>query len=439
MPDSQPCDLCEEIRLGGTAQTGVGASVGRQDGGFSRLIRRTSVVDVLAGLGAVIPGYTLIVPRRHVRSIGELSLPEITHAFDAARVMGRRVTRAFGSSVVIVEHGSSGQDYGPSGACIEHAHMHLFPLDSGTDASRFALPESERVDDVAELSALARRHRNYYYCAWGSSAGYVVADPPLESQHARRIWSEVVGRRDEWDWALFPFMENARLTVTRLRRDDLSCADAHPSLTEAELNETLKAYNSAADWYASRTRTFPEDSSLKAEMDDLAAHTTGPILDAGAGAGRDSVYFANLGRRVIAVDASAALLRHIPVNPKIEVILGDVRALPLETASVGGIWCSAVLLHLGREDAIKALREFFRVLRPGGLAQVSVKEGTGHASSPMASDVELRRHFFFYEGDDLKQLANLACFRVIKTWTEEEVDSAATVQRWVKVLLEKRR
>lgn len=52
------CDLCQEIGLGGTAVTGT--CVGNeQRPGYSRLIRRTSVVDVLAGLWV---GYTWLCP-----------------------------------------------------------------------------------------------------------------------------------------------------------------------------------------------------------------------------------------------------------------------------------------------------------------------------------------------------------------------------------------
>lgn len=422
------CDLCQEIGLGGTAVTGT--CVGNeQRPGYSRLIRRTSVVDVLAGLGSVIPGYVLLMPRRHVRSIGELTIPEISHVFDAAWRMADRIVRVFGGSVVLVEHGSSGHEHGPSGACIDHAHIHLFPLDTGINPSLFKVADIRPINDLAELSALARQRKNYYYCASDRAKGYLAVEPELRSQQARRTWATAVGRPYEWDWGLFPFLSNAQLTAMRLRQDELSF--------DAELNETLSAYDAAADWYASHTSTFPEKSSLRTEMDWLADHTDGAILDAGTGGGRDAAYLADLDRPVIALDASKPLLEHVPPRTNIRTVVGDVRNMRLETASIGAIWCSAVLLHLGREDVLRSLGEFFRVLIRGGLAEVSVKEGSGHASSPMPGHPRLRRHFFFYEADDLKQLARLAGLEVIRTWTEEEVDSALVVQHWVKILLRK--
>jgi SAM-dependent methyltransferase/diadenosine tetraphosphate (Ap4A) HIT family hydrolase len=433
---SRICDLCQEISLGGTAVTGSCPGT-KQEAGYSRLIRRTSVVDVLAGLGAVIPGYVLLMPWRHVRSIGELTALEMSHVFDAAWKMADRVVSIFGGSVVLVEHGSSGHEHGPSGACIDHAHIHLFPLDAGISPALFEIPGTRPIDDLTELNALARRGKNYYYCASDRAKGHLAVEPRLISQQARRIWAKAVGRQDEWDWAAFPFLANAQLTANRLSRDKLSFEEADLNPGDAELNETLNAYSEAAGWYASHTSTFPEKSSLRDEMDWLADHTDGLILDAGAGGGRDAAYLAGLERPVIALDASAPLLAYAPQHKNIRKVVGDVRKLLIESNSIGAVWCSAVLLHLGRDDVLRALREFFRVLRRGGLAEVSVKEGTGHASSPLPGYPRLRRHFFFYEGDDLKQLARLAGLEVVRTWTEEEVDSALVVQRWVKVLLRK--
>jgi len=305
---------------------------------------------------------------------------------------------------------------------------------------QFQIPGSRLTRDLTELNTLARKGKNYYYCALDCSdrfKGYLAVEPRLKSQQARRIWARALGRHDEWDWALFPFLGNAQVTATRLRRDKLPLGETGIPPDDANLSETLRAYNEAADWYASQTSTFSEKSSLRDEMDWLAGHTGGPILDAGSGAGRDAAYLARFERKVIALDASAPLLEHVPRCENIQRRVGDVRHLQLEANSVGAIWCSAVLLHLQREDVLKTLREFSRVLIAGGLAEISVKEGTGHASIPMPDHPWLRRHFFYYEIEELKQLAHLAGLDVVRAWTEEEVDSSLDVQCWVKLLLRK--
>jgi hypothetical protein len=96
-----------------------------------------------------------------------------------------------------------------------------------------------------------------------------------------------------------------------------------------------------------------------------------------------------------------------------------------------------VLLHLDRNGVDATLREFFRVLIPGGLAQISVKQGQGRVALPMNGEFSYRRHFFFYELQSMVLHATAAHFEVVRTWTEEEADVSDIVQAWVKLLLRK--
>ena len=200
--------------------------------------------------------------------------------------------------------------------------------------------------------------------------------------------------------------------------------------------ETLRAYADSADWYAERTRTFPTGSSLPREIDALADRTTGLVLDAGCGAGRDAERFQATGRRVIALDASEPLLQRMDpaLQRRVHRVLGDLRYLPFPSRTFGAIWCSAVLLHLDESEVAMALRELRRVLRSDGLAQISVKGGHGHTVEPVKGGVG-RRHFYFYEMEQLVDLVCAAGFRVIGQWTEDETDFGDIVQTWNKVLV----
>src|SRR5690554_2541626 len=60
-----------------------------------------------------------------------------------------------------------------------------------------------------------------------------------------------------------------------------------------------------------------------------------------------------------------------PVDIKAGV---DARRLPYDDGSVGRIYCSHMLEHVGRAEFPAVLREFARVLRPGGLLQVAVPD-----------------------------------------------------------------
>ncbi len=51
-------------------------------------------------------------------------------------------------------------------------------------------------------------------------------------------------------------------------------------------------------------------------------------------------------------------------------IIGDIHAIPMEDSSVDGIICRSVLEHV--ERPADAVREMYRILRPGGLVFVQV-------------------------------------------------------------------
>jgi diadenosine tetraphosphate (Ap4A) HIT family hydrolase/SAM-dependent methyltransferase len=430
------CDLCQEVALAGTWVTGEPRTASC-DGPFSRLISRTSIVDLVAGLGGLIPGYVLLIPRRHVRSMGELTAKELKYVYEKAWAVSRRIRHEFGGSTVLVEHGSSGGQARDSGVCVEHAHIHIFPLDAGVSPEDFVVKDNSDICSIADLNTVAGKRQNYYYCAWETNEGYLSVAPVLDHQHARRVWADLTGKRDEWDWAAAPYFNNARLTVSRLRLDEYSSTAPGAAISETELGETINAYDLSAEWYAERTRAFPGGSALPREIEELASGTHGLILDAGAGAGRDTQHFAELGRPVLALDSSRDLLDCVPRLGNISRIVGDVRRLPFDAETVGAVWCSAVLLHLRRDDVLTSLCNLFRVMRTGAMGQISVKEGTGHSSAVMRGPGGPIRHFFYYQRKDLVQLAKLAGFDIVRTWSENEADTSAAVRRWIKLLLRK--
>ena len=60
---------------------------------------------------------------------------------------------------------------------------------------------------------------------------------------------------------------------------------------------------------------------------------------------------------------------HTEANPSIDLI-ADIQNLPFADASVGGVICTSVLEHVG--DAHACIAEITRVLKPGGVAYISV-------------------------------------------------------------------
>jgi ubiquinone/menaquinone biosynthesis C-methylase UbiE len=96
----------------------------------------------------------------------------------------------------------------------------------------------------------------------------------------------------------------------------------------------------------------------------------GDALDAACGTGRHTAHLVSRGHRVIAVDATPAMLDKARARvPRADVRRGDLAALPIEDRSVDLAVCALALTHV--PSLGPPIAEIARVLRPGGSAIVS--------------------------------------------------------------------
>jgi ubiquinone/menaquinone biosynthesis C-methylase UbiE len=150
---------------------------------------------------------------------------------------------------------------------------------------------------------------------------------------------------------------------------------ADPTLLEAEGVDavaggisTEEVYNGWAESYDGPNSMIDFEQPLVREI--LAALPVGTALDAACGTGRHAAYLAELGHRVIGVDANAEMLAVAAKKlPELELHLSDLEALPLAEDSVDLIVCALALCHI--PDLTPVFAEFARVLRPGGHLVIS--------------------------------------------------------------------
>jgi ArsR family transcriptional regulator len=135
----------------------------------------------------------------------------------------------------------------------------------------------------------------------------------------------------------------------------------------------------AADWDGMRLAYYDERVIEKmVEISGVGVATT--VADVGTGTGFVAAGVASRAGRVVAVDNSRAMLDVARAIldalglPNVELIEGEVTALPLASGSVDAAFANMVMHHA--EELAAVLEEMARVVKPGG--SVAVVDAVEH-------------------------------------------------------------
>ncbi|MGO8947722.1 MAG: class I SAM-dependent methyltransferase [Ktedonobacterales bacterium] len=163
-------------------------------------------------------------------------------------------------------------------------------------------------------------------------------------------------------------------------------------------NTTRISYDRVAAEYARRMNDELDHKPLERRLlVEFAARVEGRIADVGCGPGHVAAYLQEQGADVVGLDLSPAMVEQArDLHPAVEFAVGDMRSLPLEDSALGGIVAVYSLIHIPRVEAVAVLREFRRVLRPGGrlLVGFHIGEEIRHSDEWWGEPVNLDFIFF---------------------------------------------
>jgi ubiquinone/menaquinone biosynthesis C-methylase UbiE len=207
---------------------------------------------------------------------------------------------------------------------------------------------------------------------------------------------------------------------------------------KGNLQQTIEVYNRIAKDYAQQSAARINPGMLH-EFADLL-HNGNYILDAGSGSGRDSHYLSNMGFKVVGIDLSKNLLAEgKELYPDLDLREMDMRRMTFNDRTFEGLWSHASLLHLERSDVPKALAEFFRVLKQGGIVHILVKEGKGGNWVRDERSSGEARYFTFFGLEEMKKFVTDTGFLLIKAelFNKSNIDPKARNINWVRILARK--
>ena len=190
-----------------------------------------------------------------------------------------------------------------------------------------------------------------------------------------------------------------------------------------EVKGVKQYYDATADEWAEQC--YPNEMMLPFLQKFTSLFQNKPrILDAGCGAGYESMRLFGLGADVVGVDISE---RSIEIarqkNPDCHFELMDCRQLDESLGVFDGVVSIALIVHIVDSDLKQVFDNFKRIIRPSGYLFVAFVEGDGFCEK--RSFVEFggekyNRSFYLYESKRIIEFAKGSGFYYFDEWFLEK-------------------
>ena len=194
--------------------------------------------------------------------------------------------------------------------------------------------------------------------------------------------------------------------------------------------DTLDYYQTYAKDFFSQTINVDMQNVYHPFLENLPSGKQ-TILDIGCGSGRDSVFFANKGFEVVAIDGSKSLIdlaKQTDTRIDWQCLRFDEIAKQSWQNQFTGIWACASLLHVPFDDLPKILNDLLSCLRPTGILYASFKYGDNEREKDGRFFCDMNEHRWQLIGEQLDSTKALKLWQTL----DNRVDRQET---WWNVLL----
>lgn len=214
---TERCFLCELANLRGM-QNSLAYYNEHVEKPVDCIIYQSRLFYVVSELGAIKPGYLMIVPKQHILSVAQFPegfMPEYQQVCADVETI---LKGAYGKDkmVVFFEHGS-----GPSGMTshkksIVHAHTHVV-VDFKIEQKYIDMVQMKPIDDISVAKD------THYFSYQETSCGQlmIAMDPEVyvQRQYPRQIMAEELGLAPgQYNWRNVEFAENVKAQLYNIYR-----------------------------------------------------------------------------------------------------------------------------------------------------------------------------------------------------------------------------
>jgi SAM-dependent methyltransferase len=187
-------------------------------------------------------------------------------------------------------------------------------------------------------------------------------------------------------------------------------------MAEQKTSEVQASYDRAAGEYArhiyDELRHKPLDRQL---LDQFAGRVrdSGTTCDLGCGPGQIARYLHDRNVTVCGVDLSPGMIAQArELNPDIDFMQGDMLSLDVADGAWAGIAAFYAIVHFPPVDLAPAVREMYRVLRPGGWLLLSFHIGDEMIHLDDMWNCPASLDFYFFRSEHVTEILRSAGFAI---------------------------
>ncbi|MBE0542400.1 MAG: HIT domain-containing protein [Verrucomicrobia bacterium] len=201
MNDHGNCCLCSQIA--GQRDNDLISRMLGEPNYVRRVAMETDYFVAIPSLGPLVAGHTLLCPKVHIKNLACLAEDLRAEFEDFKKSLSNVLGSVFHAPIHYFEHGSPPES--PRVLCtVDHAHLHLVPAEVKVSELLLQGMNWERIDEGLANLQSAVTAEEYLYYESPSSEAFISRAGSCESQYMRRVFSQALGRIDEWNWRTNP-------------------------------------------------------------------------------------------------------------------------------------------------------------------------------------------------------------------------------------------
>ena len=170
---------------------------------------------VLPTKGAFCDGYLLIVPKKHINSMNELTDEQKDELINLIDTYRKKFKDIFGEYPLLFEHGSSSTDATTSSSSIRHAHIHIVNHKFKAEQN---IISTLNMNKVSLQEFFEFKDKNYISYISNNREFFITYNFKPVSQQMRIYIAEDLGILNNFNWRENNFDSNILKTIEKFKK-----------------------------------------------------------------------------------------------------------------------------------------------------------------------------------------------------------------------------